>query len=86
MNTGVLIALGVGAYLLYSMSKNTTTQQVATTYGPSVQAVQSAEATGNTSAVISSLAPPSGYVPCNPFGPVPYTDCKLYPLYGWYRP
>lgn len=86
MNTGVLIALGIGAYLLYSMSKNSSTQQAATIYGPSVQAVQAAQQTGDNAAVLNALAPPSGYVPCNPFGPVPYTDCKLYPPYGWYRP
>lgn len=85
MNVGVLVALGVGAYLLYNMSQSTT-QQAATIYGPSVQAVQAAQASGSSTAIINALAPPTGYVPCNPFGVVPYTDCKIFPGYGWYRP
>lgn len=99
MNSTVLLALlGVGAYILYnnymypppiqSVSTNAlqASQAANPLYGPSVVAVAAAQQTGDSTKVLSALAPPTGYVPCNPFGPVPYTDCKVYPPYGFYRP
>lgn len=82
MNTGLLIALGVGAYLLYSMSQTSVATQSSGAIGPSVQAMQTAVTTQS----IAPLAPPTGYVGCNPFGPIPYPDCKFYPAFGWFRP